>query len=109
MATTSPPGPAAPIPATGSSSNVRPRNFVERNHFWLRRLHSLTGIVPVGGFLIYHFYENAAILQPGSTRDKIDAYTEMAVHALGLYLFLFLEIGVIFLPLLYHALYGLVI
>jgi len=109
MASTTSTGPAAPIPATGSSGNVRPRSFFERNHFWLRRLHSLTGIVPVGGFLIYHFYENAAILQPGSTTDKINSYAEMAVHARGLYLFLFLEVGIIFLPLLYHALYGLFI
>src|SRR5436305_7734104 len=109
MATTSQAGPAAPIPATGSSSNVRPRSFIQRNHFWLRRLHSLSGIVPVGGFIIYHFYENAAILQPGSNATKLTTYTEMAAHARGLYLFLILEIGVIFLPLLYHALYGLLI
>jgi succinate dehydrogenase cytochrome b subunit len=109
MASTTSTGPAAPIPATGSSGNVRPRNFIERNHFWLRRLHSLTGILPVGGFLIYHFYENAAILQPGSGTDKINSYAEMAVHARGLYLFLFLEVGIIFLPLLWHALYGLFI
>ena len=106
MASTSQAGPAAPIPATGSSSNVRPRSFIERNHFWLRRLHSLTGIVPIGGFMIYHFYENAAILQSG---NKIEAYTEMAVQARNLYLLIVLEVGIIFLPLLYHALYGLVI
>ncbi len=109
MASTTSPDPAAPLPATGSSSNVRPRSFIERNHFWLRRIHSLSGILPVGGFLIYHFYENAAILQPGSNIDKINGYGEMAVHARGLYLFLFLEVGLIFLPLLYHALYGLFI
>lgn len=104
MASTSQAGPAA-----GSSANVRPRRFFERNHFWLRRLHSLTGIVPVGGFLIYHFYENAAILQPGGRVEKLNEYLDMAVHARGLYLFLLLEVGIIFLPLLYHALYGLVI
>jgi succinate dehydrogenase / fumarate reductase cytochrome b subunit len=109
MASTSQAGPAAPIPATGSSSNVRPRNFIERNHFWLRRIHSLSGIVPVGGFIIYHFYENAAILQPGGAPEKLQAYNEMAVHARNLYLFLFLEWGIIFLPLIWHALYGLVI
>jgi succinate dehydrogenase / fumarate reductase cytochrome b subunit len=106
MATTTSPGPVAPAPATGSSSNVRPRSFIERNHFWLRRLHSLSGIVPVGGFLMYHFYENAAILQP---TNPAGAYDEMAGHARGLYLLVLLEWGIILLPLLWHALYGLVI
>ena len=106
MATTTAPEPATPAPASGSSSNVRPRSFIERNHFWLRRLHSLSGIVPVGGFVMYHFYENAAILQ---TDNPVSAYAEMATHARSLYLFLFLEWGLILLPLLWHAAYGLII
>ena len=109
MASTASTSPATPIPATGSPATARRPSFIERNHFWLRRLHSLSGVLPVGGFLIYHFYENAAILQPGSTTDKVNAYTEMAVHARNLYLFLFLEVGVIFLPILWHAFYGVII
>src|SRR4051812_38822928 len=31
-------------------------------HFWLRKLHSLSGIVPVGGYVFIHiFVENSAI------------------------------------------------
>jgi succinate dehydrogenase / fumarate reductase cytochrome b subunit len=67
--------------------------------FW-RRLHSLTGIVPIGAFLIEHFYSNAAAIKgPG-------AYTKQ-VEALGSLPFVLgLEIAFIWVPILYHALYG---
>ena len=106
MATVPKPARSVASPAevpTGSSTNVRPRSWLERNHFWLRRLHSLTGVVPVGGFLIYHFWENATALQSPA------AYDEMAGHARNLQLLIFVEVGLILLPLLYHALYGLFI
>jgi succinate dehydrogenase cytochrome b subunit len=87
-------------PATGPAAGP---NWIERNHFWLRRLHSLTGIVPVGGFLLFHFYENGAIFYGP------EAYNTMAEEARGIRYVEVLEIAVIFLPLLYHALYGLFI
>lgn len=87
-------------PATGPAA--RP-NWIERNHFWLRRLHSLTGIVPVGGFLLFHFYENGAIFYGP------EAYDAMAEEARGIRYLELLEIFVVFLPLLFHALYGLFI
>ena len=43
----------------------------EERHFWLRRLHSLSGIVPVGGFIAFHLYENYS-----ATRGA-DAYNAM--------------------------------
>ena len=87
-------------PATGPAA--RP-NWIERNHFWLRRLHSLTGIVPVGGFLLFHFYENGAIFY------GTEAYNTMAEEARGIRYVEVLEVTLIVLPLLYHALYGLFI
>src|SRR4051794_20714275 len=89
--------------APGSSTQVRPRSWLERNHFWLRRLHSLTGVVPVGGFVLYHFWENATALQSPA------AYDEMAGHARNIQLLIFVELGLILFPLLYHALFGLFI
>ncbi|HLO41602.1 MAG TPA: hypothetical protein VK176_11315 [Phycisphaerales bacterium] len=35
---------------------------MDRNHFLLRRLHSLTGIVPIGIFLINHLLTNSSVL-----------------------------------------------
>jgi succinate dehydrogenase / fumarate reductase cytochrome b subunit len=90
----------APQPATGPA--VKP-NWIQRNHFWLRRLHSLTGIIPIGGFLLYHFYENGAIFYGA------EVYNETAREARGTRYLELIEILVIFLPLLYHALYGLFI
>lgn len=36
-------------------------SFLERNHFLFRRLHSLTGIVPIGVFLIMHLVTNSSL------------------------------------------------
>ncbi|MDQ3706271.1 MAG: succinate dehydrogenase [Chloroflexota bacterium] len=99
MATVATPPPQAQ-PATGPAA--RP-NWVQRNHFILRRLHSLTGIVPIGGFLLFHFYENAAIFYGG------EAYDEMSHDARSIRFIEVIEVLVVFLPLLYHAIYGLFI
>lgn len=76
--------------------------FLRKNHFLLRRLHSLSGIVPVGGFLLFHLYENSKSLQ------SPEAYNEavMMINSMPHALVLFLEIFVIFLPLYFHAIYG---
>ena len=92
--------PPKPTPAAGPAAKP---NWFQRNHFLLRRLHSLTGIVPIGGFLLFHFYENGAIFY-GSA-----AYNEMATAARGIRYIELMEIFLIFLPLLYHAVYGIFI
>ncbi len=38
------------------------QSFLDKHHFLLRRLHSLTGIVPIGVFLIAHLVTNSSIL-----------------------------------------------
>lgn len=98
MATATAPAPDAQKPAKGGI-----QGWVARNHFILRRLHSLSGIVPVGGFLLFHFYENAAIFYGGP------AYNIMSEEARGIRFVQILEIFIIFIPFLYHALYGLFI
>lgn len=73
----------------------------EERHFWLRRLHSLSGIVPVGGFLAFHLYENySATLGPA-------AYNMMTRKLQETRFALALEIAVIIVPLLFHGVYGL--
>lgn len=50
--------------------------FIERHHFLFRRLHSLTGIVPIGVFLIGHLVTNSTILWGVfNTRAGDDFYT----------------------------------
>ncbi len=79
------------------------RSFVMRNHFWLRRLHSLLGIIPIGGFMLFHFYENAIAINDPASFNKVSG--EIRNNPL----ILVLEIGIIYLPLLYHIIYGLYI
>jgi succinate dehydrogenase cytochrome b subunit len=73
---------------------------VER-HFWLRRLHSLSGIVPIGGFLAFHLYENYT-----ATRGA-DAYNKMTRTLQDLPFAVPMEIAIIIVPLLFHGIYGL--
>ena len=71
--------------------------------FWLRRLHSLTGIVPIGGFLAFHLYENSQALRGA------DAYNEMTHKLQSTPLAVGAEIFLIALPLLFHGVFGLFI
>jgi len=69
--------------------------------FALRRLHSLTGIIPVGAFLLEH------ILVSNSTAiSGPHAYERQVNFLASLPLVFFLELFGIWLPIAYHALYG---
>ena len=70
-------------------------------HFWLRRLHSLSGIVPIGGFLAFHLFENYQ-----ATRGA-EAYNEMTRKLQTLPFAVAAEILIIAVPLLFHGVYGL--
>jgi succinate dehydrogenase / fumarate reductase cytochrome b subunit len=85
---------------TQIQSGVAPLRAGQGYSFWLRRLHSLSGIVPVGLFLIEHFISNAF-----ATRGP-SAYTKQ-VELLSSFPFVVgLELFGIWLPILYHSLYG---
>ena len=71
--------------------------------FILRKLHQLTGIMPLGFFLLEHFYTNSKALSGAADFNA-------AVRDLqSIPYILFVEIGGIFIPLIYHAVYGMVI
>ncbi len=71
--------------------------------FVLRKLHQLSGIVPLGLFLLEHFYTNSKAL--GGAAEFNGAVRSLQ----SIPYILFVEIGGIFIPLIYHAVYGLVI
>jgi len=71
--------------------------------FVLRKLHQLSGIVPLGIFLLEHFYTNSKALS--GSADFNNAVKDLQ----SIPYILFVEIGGIFIPLIYHAVYGLVI
>jgi len=77
---------------------------VQNPHFLLRRIHSLVGLVPVGAFLLFHLWENS---QSRFGQDHYNTYVVEKIQNVN-YIFL-LEIFVIALPILFHAVYGLVV
>ena len=79
-------------------------SFLERNEFLLRRLHSLSGIVPVGAYMVIHLLTNASVLDSAATFQR----SVYQIHSLGAVLPV-VEWVFIFLPLIYHAVYGVLI
>ncbi|MDE5412383.1 succinate dehydrogenase cytochrome b558 subunit [Alkalihalobacterium chitinilyticum] len=71
--------------------------------FMNRKLHSLLGVIPVGLFLVQHL-----VINHFATRGA-SAFNEVAHFMENLPFRYFLEIFLIFIPLLYHAIYGLYI
>ncbi len=91
--------------ATNPAHSAAPqqKDLLTQHHFLLRRLHSLSGIVPVGAFLVNHLLTNStAFLGP----EKFDEHVEW-IHAMPF--LLMIEILFIFAPLAFHAGYGVVI
>lgn len=78
--------------------------FFGRNEFLIRRLHSLTGLFPVGFYMCVHLATNASTLGgPAMFQKNVDL-----IHSLGPALPI-VEWSFIFLPLLFHAIVGVVI
>ena len=70
-------------------------------HFWLRRFHSLSGVMPIGAFLLEHMFSNAFILRGP------EAYNQQIAFLQSLPFVTLMEITFIGLPIFYHAFYGL--
>ena len=71
--------------------------------FVFRKLHQLTGILPLGFFLLEHFYTNSkAMSGPADFNNAVRDLQSIPYV-------IFIEVGGIFVPLIYHAVYGLFI
>ena len=79
---------------------IAPLRAGEGIHFLLRRLHSLTGIIPIGAFLLEHYISNSEAMGGPA------AYNAQVKFLNSLPFVRVLEWGGIFIPLLFHALYG---
>jgi succinate dehydrogenase / fumarate reductase cytochrome b subunit len=86
--------------STTVSPGVAPLRAGQGHSFLLRRLHSLSGIVPVGLFLIEHFVSNAF------ATNGPDSYTQQVKLLSGFPFVVMIELFGIWLPILYHSLYG---
>jgi succinate dehydrogenase / fumarate reductase cytochrome b subunit len=71
--------------------------------FVFRKLHQLTGILPLGVFLLEHFYTNSKAMTGAADFNNAVRDLQSIPYVI------FIEIGGIFLPLIYHAVYGLFI
>ncbi len=89
---------AAPTPIKGG---VAPLRAGQGSSFLLRRLHSLSGIVPVGAFLFEHI-----LISNSTAISGPSAYARQVQFLGSLPLVFFLELFGIWIPILFHALYG---
>ncbi len=75
-----------------------------KHEFLIRRLHSLSGLIPVGAYMVVHLLTNASILNSEARFQN----TVYLIHSLGPILPL-VEWGFIFIPLLFHTIIGVLI
>lgn len=74
------------------------------NSYYSRKLHSLLGVIPLGLFILEHALTNYSAFEGGQQgfKDSVDF-----LH--GLPLVFFIEMFIIWLPILFHGVYGLYI
>jgi succinate dehydrogenase / fumarate reductase cytochrome b subunit len=78
--------------------------FFARHEFFIRRLHSITGVFPVGVYMLVHLAVNASLLSAPSTFQK-NVYQ---IHSLESLLPI-VEWLFVLLPILFHGIIGIVI
>lgn len=79
-------------------------SFFARHEFLIRRLFSLCGLVPVGAYMVVHLVTNSLLLVgPASFQKAV-----YQIHSLGPALVV-VEWAFIFIPILFHAVLGVVI
>jgi len=71
--------------------------------FLLRKLHQITGIVPLGIFFLVHMYTNSTAMSGARV------FNEHVQDIHNMPYLLFIEVFGIFIPLAYHSVYGIII
>jgi succinate dehydrogenase / fumarate reductase, cytochrome b subunit len=92
--------PATPSAAPKLRRGIQPLRAGQGYSFIWRKLHSLMGIIPIGAFLLEHLLSNFEALHGPA------AYAAQVKFLNGLPLVRVLEWTFIFLPILYHGIYG---
>lgn len=72
--------------------------------FYSRKIHSLLGIIPLGLFFVNHLLANFSAVENGK-----EGFDKSVAFINGLPLILVLEFVMIYLPMLFHGVYGLYI
>ena len=104
--TTAAPAPiSSAVPEDGPQAKKSAPTYAQTpgyTHFWLRRLHSLLGLV-FGGYVTVHLIVNFSGFWPKAYQQNVDK-----IHSLEPMLPV-IEIAAIFAPLLFHIIYGIYI
>ena len=87
------------VTATPSAGTAKAKAGLHDPFIW-HKLHSLSGIVPIGVFLVQHLIANSYALRGANAYNTV-----IAVYSYLPFVVL-LEIGIIYLPILYHSIYG---
>lgn len=75
---------------------------LQKENYALHKLHSLTGVVPIGFYMLQHLTLNSfSLAGPEKFNGVIDFFESIPKHLL-----LSLEVLVLWLPILFHAIYG---
>ncbi|MEL7567657.1 MAG: succinate dehydrogenase [Dehalobacterium sp.] len=74
----------------------------DKSNFFIRRVHSLLAIIPVGIFLLFHLTLNSTVFFGGN-----GTYESVIKGMKGIPLIEFAEIFIIAIPILFHGIYGL--
>jgi len=74
--------------------------MVEHREYFYRRLHSLLGVVPIGIFVVQHLIVNHFVVYGEESFNKAAGFMGSLPFVLAL------EIIVIYLPILFHAILG---
>lgn len=78
---------------------------LNRESFFWHKVHSLTGIVPVGFYMVQHLTLNSFSLAGREQYNRVgDAFYSLPAHLL-----LGLEVFMVWIPLAFHMIYGLFI
>jgi succinate dehydrogenase / fumarate reductase cytochrome b subunit len=83
-----------------SSIPPAPSSFFLRHEFLIRRLHSLSGLVPVGAYMCVHLLVNASLIAGAATFQN----NVFNIHALPM--LPLIEWSFIFGPIIFHAVVG---
>ena len=90
----------------------RQAGFFDRHYFLLRRLHSLSGIFPIGAFLLVHLTTNASIvwgdwLNPAHHGHAgVETFQHEVDFIYNLPALVLMEWGLLFFPIIFHSVLG---
>lgn len=99
------------------------QTFIDRHYLLLRRLHSFSGLLPIGAFLVPHLTTNSSIVwgrmlnrssvSPAALADAgvaahpgVETFQHEVEFIHNLPALILIEWGVLFLPLVFHAVLG---